>query len=109
MNYNEIIEHLKGMMSVVEFAHEDYPDKCRSTGRRTHFIDNIGECSEVNHYGGEGKGEDWWSVKYFPDHDIYIRVDGYYTSYEGVEFYEGWGCCSEVRPKEKTIIVYESV
>lgn len=62
---------------------------------------------EVEQYGGEGKGEEWYSVKYFPDYDVYIRVDGFYQSYSGTDFYEGWGCCSEVKKIQKTITVYE--
>lgn len=62
---------------------------------------------EIDNYGGEDCGSTWYSVKYFPKHDIYIRVDGYYSSYHGTDFDEGWNCCSEVRPIEKTITVYE--
>jgi hypothetical protein len=61
---------------------------------------------EVDSYGGEGQGETWYSVKYFRDYDVYIKVDGYYTSYNGVEFDRGWDSCKEVRPKQKTITVY---
>lgn len=62
---------------------------------------------EVAQYGGEGQGDTWYSVKYFPDLDLYIKVDGYYQSYCGTEFF-GWEqSCSEVRPVEKTITVYE--
>lgn len=61
---------------------------------------------EVDSYGGEGQGETWYTVKYFRDHDVYIRVDGYYTSYNGVEFDKGWDACKEVRPRKKTITVY---
>lgn len=62
---------------------------------------------EVEQYGGEGQGDNWYSVKYFPDHDVYIRVDGFYQSDYGTDFYEGWGCCSEVKKIQKTITVYE--
>ena len=65
----------------------------------------LGEVEEVDQYGGEGQGETWYSVKYFKDHDVYIRTDGYYQSYNGTDFEEGYG--QEVRPIEKTIIVYE--
>jgi len=63
---------------------------------------------EVYQQGGEGEGDYWESVKYFPDDNVYIKVKGYYSSYEGIEFdgkYED--CCSEVKPVEKTITVYE--
>lgn len=64
----------------------------------------LGEVEEVDHYGGEGQGDTWYSVKHFKDHDVYIRIDGYYSSYNGTDFYEGYG--REVRPKEKVITVF---
>ena len=107
MNYSEIIEQLRKMMAICDFAHSDFPSKsCVSNGRER-FLKGIGECVEVDQYGGEDQGSTWYSVKYFPDHDIYIRVDGYYSSYEGVDFFDGWESCKEVRPKEKVITVYE--
>ena len=106
MNYNEILDLLKEKMTVSEFAFGDFG---RSSGRGRTFVEGIGECDEVKHYGGEGKGEEWYSVKFFPDHDIYIKVEGYYSSYNGTEFDGGWRCCTEVRPQEKTIIIYKSI
>lgn len=61
---------------------------------------------EVEQYGGEGQGDTWYSVKYFPDHNIYLRVDGWYQSYNGTEF-SGWDSVKEVKPIQKTITVYE--
>lgn len=69
---------------------------------------NIPNWKEVEQYGGEGQGDIWYSVKYFPDLDLYIRVDGWYQSYSGTEFSEDWyETCREVRPQEKVITVYE--
>jgi len=65
----------------------------------------LGEVEEVKQKGGEGEGDTWYSVKYFKDHDVYIRTDGYYQSHNGADFDEGYGY--EVFPKEKTIVVYE--
>lgn len=65
----------------------------------------LGEVEEVEQYGGESMGETWYSVKYFKDHDVYIRIDGFYASYDGTSFYDGYGY--EVRPTQKTITVYE--
>ena len=67
----------------------------------------LGPVEEVDSYGGEDCGSTWYSVQHFKDHDVYIRVDGYYSSYNGTDFYDGWDCCKEVKPKEKTITVYE--
>ena len=98
MNYQKILEVLKEKLEdVYSFAHEDYEEE--ELG--------LGKIEEVDSYGGEDCGSEWYSVKYFSDHDVYIRVDGYYSSYEGVDFYDGWDCCSNVRPKEKVITVYE--
>ena len=65
----------------------------------------ISEFEEIDKYGGEGKGELWYSVKYFKEHDVYIKTIGHYQSYHGVEFYHGYG--EEVFPVTKTITVYE--
>ena len=65
----------------------------------------IGAWEEVDSYGGEDQGSTWYSIKHFMDHNVYIRTDGYYQSYNGVEFYKGYG--REVTPKKKTITVFE--
>ena len=51
----------------------------------------LGEVEEVAQYGGEDQGTTWYSVKHFKDRDVYIRIDGYYTSYDGTDFYDGYG------------------
>lgn len=62
---------------------------------------------EIDQVGGEDEGSHWHSVKYFKDHDVYIKVTGWYSSYNGTDF-ESWDeACSEVRPQQKTITVYE--
>lgn len=66
----------------------------------------LGKVVEVDSYGGEGSGEEYYSVKHFVDHDVYIRTDGFYQSYNGVEFYNGYG--SEVFPVEVTKTEYHT-
>lgn len=65
----------------------------------------LGKWEEVDQYGGEDQGSTWYSVKHFIDHDVYIRTDGYYQSYNGTDFYQGYG--EEVKPVQKTITVFE--
>jgi len=65
----------------------------------------LGTVLEVDQYGGEGEGERWWSTKHFVDHDVYIKIRGYYSSYNGTDFDYGYG--EEVRPVQKTITVFE--
>ena len=66
---------------------------------------NLGDVKCVDSYGGEGQGETYYKVYHFKNHDVYIRIDGFYQSYNGAEFDNP---PYEVKPKEKTIIVYES-
>ncbi len=106
MTYREIMDIIEDKFGISEFAYHDFGIPGKTSGHV--FVDEIGECIEVEQEGGEDRGSNWYSIKYFPDHDVYIKVAGYYTSYEGTDFYGGFEeCCSEVRPKEKTIIVYE--
>ncbi len=65
----------------------------------------LGESEEVDQHGGEGEGEAWHSVQLFKDHDVYLRVDAHYTSYDGCDFSDS--NIDEVRPVEKMITVYE--
>lgn len=49
------------------------------------------------------EGPDWRRVIYFPDMDIYLEIRGYYNSYSGLENLT----CTEVKPKTKTVTVYQ--
>lgn len=65
----------------------------------------LGEYTEVDAYGGEGQGDNYWKVLHFPKFDYYIRADGWYASYNGSDMTSSeWYF---VEPKEKTITVYE--
>ena len=62
-------------------------------------------CQHENNYGGEGQGDDYWSVYSFTrgDEKIYVQFNGWYASYNGAEFTEWFF----VEPKEKVITVFE--
>ncbi len=79
--------------SIEEFAYGDFKS------------DGVGEWTEVSQKGGEGQGEEWYSVKYFKDHDVYIRTDGFYSSYDGTYFDDGYG--KEVKPTQRVVTFYE--
>jgi|SRR6188508_2008856 len=96
MTYQEILEGLKELCGEVDnYAWGNFDDEI------------FGGSKIVDRYGGEGQGETWYNVRYFPQHNVYIKVDGFYTSYSGTDFDDGWECCSEVKPQIKTITVYE--
>lgn len=68
----------------------------------------IGKMVEVQQKGGSDQGSEWYSVRHFVDHDIYIKFNYYYSSYEGIAFEEDeYGSCQNVEPVEKMIIVYD--
>jgi len=67
----------------------------------------FGEYKEVDNYGGEGKGNTYYSIFYFPQHDVYLRIDGFYSSYEGVTYEDGWDSIRQVKPVQKTVTDYE--
>ena len=67
LNFEEILDILKINLSVEEFAH--YSD--------TSNMFNLGEMKGKYFNMEVWKGEDWYTIKYFKDHDIYIRVNGF--------------------------------
>lgn len=103
MTYEEIIEVLKNNYeSIDHFAYDN------GSGRIANKVAEItGEFKEVEQEGGEGEGDYWYSVKHFKHHNIYIKVEGSYSSYHGTDFYDGFNSCSNVRPVEKIVTVYE--
>jgi len=66
-----------------------------------------GPVKQVDSTGGEGRGSHWTRTYHFTDHDVYLKVTGYYQSHHGTDFDDGWDCVKEVVPKQKTITVYE--
>lgn len=58
----------------------------------------------VEHYGGEGQGDVYYTVWGFTKGDdiVYVQFDGFYSSYDGVE-YERYEI---VQPEQQTITVY---
>jgi hypothetical protein len=100
MNFQEIVEVLEKLTSKNSFS-DDY-DEDDSMEK---VISTVGPCPVVDQKGGEGKGESWYIIRHFTDHNVFIRLNGYYSSYSGVDF-DGYDYV-EVKPKVKTITVYE--
>lgn len=100
LNGSELLFYLKeklndfGTTWMSSFAYFDYdPEEI-----------HLGEVREVDSWGGEGEGDHIGYVYYFKNHDIYLRIDGFYTSHDGAYWdYEPY----VVSPQEKTVTVYE--
>lgn len=56
-------------------------------------------------FGGEGQGDQYWSVYKFTKNDksVYVKFYGWYASYVGSEYMD----YSFVEPAQKTITVYK--
>lgn len=70
---------------------------------------NIGTVKEIMRHGGENKGYDWFVVKHFEAHDVYLKISGTYDSYSGVSLEEWDDCITSVIPKIKTVTVYTEI
>lgn len=105
MTAEEIIEILKKYeVRVEDFAYDDIQEDLEDTIKV-----ETGEWKEINQYGGEGQGDTWYSIKHFPKHNVYIKVSGYYSSYNGTDFGNWKNSCKGVIPVQKTIIDYEVI
>jgi len=67
----------------------------------------LGKWKEVDSYGGEGQGENWYVVLHFKEIDTYVKIKGFYTSYDGTNFDGFEDDLSIVTPRQKTITIYE--
>lgn len=69
------------------------------------LIDNgFTELSLQDRYGGEGQGEEYWSVYLFKtsDETFFVKFDGYYASYNGADFNDWFF----VEPKQVMVTKY---
>jgi hypothetical protein len=62
------------------------------------------KMTHVARCGGEDQGSEIWAVYKFDcgDETIYIKYEGFYSSYEGIDYRR----CKEVFPKEVTTTIY---
>lgn len=66
------------------------------------FIHNISHIKLIDFYGGEGKGNEYWSVMEITHKNgtkQHVKLDGNYASYIGAEFTEWFF----VKPVEVTV------
>lgn len=85
-------------------------DRFISEEARSNFGELIGKgitFENVDSHGGEGQGEDYWSVyKFTLDNEVcWIKFDGWYSSYNGSEYTEFFF----VEPKEVVVTKYFKV
>lgn len=93
---------------IIEKARELYPDTADVAEIAYGFdVEIAGPNHEVNETGGEDKGSNRTMTYYFPEHDVYLKVSGYYQSHYGTDWDSWESGVKEVKPVQKTITVYE--
>ena len=63
--------------------------------------------SQEGHFGGEGQGDDYWTVYSFTNGTdvVYVKFQGWYASYSGSEFTEWFF----VEPKKVEVVEYVAI
>lgn len=97
---NEIIDLLPKV-----FASQDEFEELDPISKHSPEYKALGSMKIVDSYGGSEQGVEYGFVVLFQDHGVYIKLEGYYSSYDGVEWDEDWG--TEVFPKQQVITVYK--
>lgn len=119
MNYIEILQKMEELGITPEvFSGEERNIKNAEYKNASMFLKNeltiegLGKIVTVHQVGGyhslqDGAyGMEWEIVRHFVEHNVYINLGGYYSSYDGLELDDEG--LTEVFPKEKIIVVYES-
>lgn len=115
MKFTEIKEKLQELFEVqnsefdtfYEFVDDQMTD---NNPVMLKIVDALGKVQQIHQEGGSDQGSHWESVMHFIDQNVYIKICGYYSSYEGVDFGSDlWDSTVffEVFPKQKTITIYE--
>jgi hypothetical protein len=82
-------------------------DDKETTQSRAEFAEEGITFKHEDNFGGEGMGDEYWSVYSFTDKTdkVYVQFNGWYQSYNGSEFTEFFF----VEPKEVKVIQYFKV
>lgn len=94
----QIIEYLKAHL----ITNDDYGE-----GELWHYRESVGlgTIAVVNSVGDKEGGGEYSEIVYnFVDYGVYLKITGFYSSYNGTDWNDDW---TEVFPQEKMTTVYE--
>ena len=95
----EIIEIIREHIKPHEFADDNYDPTELGLGNTKNISKQKGDIG-ITSYAHK--------ITYFKEHDVYIKLLGWYSSYSGsCEWEDDNDNYSVVKPKEKTITVWE--
>ncbi len=94
MNGQEIIEKLNEVSNKSDFWWKDLDEEV------------FGKADIIDEEGGYGGGGEYaHRVRFFEDHNVYIKLEGFYSSYNGTDYDDN--DYEEVKPVERTVTFYE--
>jgi hypothetical protein len=100
LSYNDILDTIEkstqftGIASFPEYCEGSVPTRYEHIGA----VQCVKESPQIEDC-------DWWKVIHFVDHDVYIKFEGWYDSYDGMKVNEWY----EVEPFEETVISYGKI
>lgn len=113
MKFQEILEKINEYYTKLDEENEgddswiyEFTD-IENSSQHEELQKSVGVFKKIEHYGGEGDGSTYYDVYHFLDHDIYVKVSGYYQSHNGVDYYDGLESFQEVKPVTKSVVFYE--
>jgi len=68
------------------------------------WLTNLG-LNNFEDKGGRADTSQFWSIVYFKDYDVYLKISGTYDSYG--EYEHEYDTIKEVKPKQVTETIYE--
>jgi hypothetical protein len=107
LSFNEIKEELERIIDNDNEKYNELAENYNSADWHKEMEKIIGPIKMVEQVGGSDQGSYWYSILNFIDHNVFIKITGYYTSYEGTSFTMfDTSDFKEVFPSQKTITVY---
>jgi hypothetical protein len=103
----EFYELLKRVCELYNISLEDLDEISYGVYTKDDYAGELADIRYVTGYGGKGKGEEYWFVLYHTELKQYLKIEGYYQSYNGVEFPTFEKAVTVVKPIEKLVTYYE--
>lgn len=102
MSLKEDVENFLGDLDTAEINEFFYSEVIEDSES---LAESDFDCEWADSFGGEGQGDQYWSVYKFTrgDEVVYVEFYGWYASYNGAEFTEWF----VVEPKEVTVIKWK--
>lgn len=94
--FKEIVEILKEKVDLIQWCYDDFD--------KEELEKELGSFERIEEHGGEGEGQNYYTIDYFKEHNVYVKLQASYYSYHGVET-EG-AYFVEVFPTEVTKIEF---